>query len=71
MWIYYKDQCNYCKNNQNCEYIDKAKDFMNKLEYLDKVSGVYGTISWSCDYHVFDADKYIEENLNESNTATS
>ena len=70
MLIYYKDQCDYCKNNQNCEYIDKAKDFINKIEYLDKISGVYGTTSWFCDYYVFDADKYIEENINESNTAT-
>ena len=67
MWIYYKDQCKYCKNQNNCEYTQKTQELMEHLAFIEhQHKGVYGTLKWTCDYFYFDEDKYYKDNMGEN-----
>lgn len=51
MWIYWKEQCKYCK--AQCSYIMKnnVAEFIKELSKIEKnTKFVYGTLKWSCDY---------------------
>lgn len=66
MWIYYREQCEYCKNQKDCEYIQKAQELMKHLDLVERqYKGVYGTLKWTCDYFNFDEEKYFKANLGE------
>lgn len=68
MWIYWKEQCLYCKNRIECEYIDKVKVLIDKLSETEKsVPGVYGTLKWTCDYFVINEKDYWEHQIGEMN----
>ena len=68
MWIYWKEQCLYCKNRIGCEYIDKVKTLIDKLSETEKsVPGVYGTLKWTCDYFIVNEKDYLEHQTGERN----
>ena len=59
MWIYWKEQCKYCSNYENCSYYNKAKELISKLDNIDRhTTGIYGTLKWTCDYFMVDENKY-------------
>ena len=63
-WVYYKEQCQYCKNRVNCEYKEKVKKYIKDLENIDS-KGIYGTTSFWCDYYVIDEEEYWKHNTGE------
>ncbi len=63
-WIYWKEQCQYCKNRINCEYIEKINNYINNLSQVDD-KGCYGSLSFKCDYFIFDKELYNEKNPGE------
>lgn len=66
MWIYWKEQCNYCSNYKNCSYYNKAQELISKLDNIDRhTTGIYGTLKWTCDYFIADKDKYYRLNPGE------
>ena len=67
MWIYWVEQCKYCKNSNACEYVEKVKEFTEKLIQLEKeTEGIYGSLKFNCDYFIADKDKYYKENVGET-----
>ena len=62
-WVYWKEQCEYCVNQQNCTY--NLKDYMDKLENVKPDSPVYGRLEFICDYFVFSEELYHNSNLSE------
>ena len=65
-WIYYKEQCQYCLNRQNCSYIKDVKNYINAISATEKIAkNVYGTTEFKCDYFIFDIEKYLKENKGE------
>lgn len=63
-WVYYKEQCQYCLNRHNCEYIEKVKNYIEKLEAIDS-KGIYGTTAFWCDYYNIDEQEYWNKNNGE------
>lgn len=66
-WIYWPEQCNFCKgyhflseNNKPCDK-EKMKEFITKLLDLEHCTkGVYGSLEFKCDYFNLDDEKYTE-----------
>lgn len=67
-WIYWKEQCDFCLNRENCEYKEKVKQYMQKIDSLDS-KGIYGTTSFWCDYYNLDEDAYWENPIGECNVS--
>lgn len=44
MWIYWKEQCNYCSNYENCSYYNKAQELISKL---DNIEQTYDRCLWN------------------------
>ena len=66
MWIYWKEQCNYCSNYENCSYYNKVQELISRLDSIDRyTTGVYGTLKWACDYFKVDENKYYRLNSGE------
>ena len=66
MWVYYKEQCKDCKNQENCEYTQKVQELINHLDVVEKqYKGVYGTLNWFCDYYILDKDIYLKNHIGE------
>lgn len=63
-WVYYKEQCEYCKNRVNCSYKEKVKTYIQELENLDS-KGIYGSTSFWCDYYNLDEKEYWKRNIGE------
>lgn len=36
MWIYWKEQCNYCSNYENCTYYNKVQELISRLDSIDR-----------------------------------
>lgn len=67
MNIYWRDECKYCKNYENCEYKHRMKNFKEALYYMEcSVNGVYGRLRFNCDYFVVDEEKYWKDNIGET-----
>ena len=67
MWIYWVDQCKYCKNSNSCGYVEKVKELTDKLIKLEKeTKGVYGEIKFNCDYFIVDEEEYWKHNIGET-----
>lgn len=67
MWIYWKEECRYCINQNGCEYKRQMINFKTALAYMEKsVKGIYGTLKFNCDYFVVDEDEYKKENIGDS-----
>lgn len=73
MWIYWKEQCEYCKNKEGCEYKNRVQDLIERFSKVESSSpGVYGSLSWKCDYFIVDKEEYYKKNegecaINDSN----
>ena len=66
-YIYYKEQCKYCLKNGKCDYQKKTQTFLDAINGIEHLAnGVYGSLSFKCDY--FDLDKlaYNKDNPPES-----
>ena len=62
--VYWKEECKYCVNRENCGYKEKVEEYKNKLIELEKqTKGIYGSTKFNCDYFVCDNKKYFEENF--------
>lgn len=75
-WIYWPEQCDYCKGyifsdgKPCCKEL--TKEFFNKLRQIEHHSkGVYGSLSFKCDYFNLDDDKYNNSRYNECNCMAS
>ena len=64
MWIYWKEQCHYCLNRNNCEYKPRMGEYIAALDAIDD-HGVYGSLKFNCDYFCVDEEKYWAENRGE------
>ena len=66
-YIYYKEQCNVCTNKGKCEYEKKTRKFIETIggvEYL--ANGVFGSLSFKCDYFNLDELEYSEKMTTET-----
>lgn len=62
MWIYWKEQCKYCKNNARCSDIDTVQKLIEHLASVEaQYIGICGSLKWECDYWKFDGDKYMSD----------
>lgn len=67
--IYYKDQCSYCLNKGGCSYEKRTKQFIETISGIESLaSGVFGCLSFACDYFYLDQAAYIKAKLDEAAT---
>lgn len=62
-WVYWPEQCKYYIN-RNCDYKDKVKEYITNLNSVNNL-GVYGSLSWWCDYYIFNEEEYLKNSLGE------
>ena len=66
-YIYYKEQCNFCTNKGKCEYEKKTRKFIETIGGVECLAnGVFGSLSFKCDYFDLDQLAYNKANLPES-----
>lgn len=51
MWIYWKNECTYCKSRKKCEYRKQTEDY-KKLIYSIPHRNIQGSLIWKCDYFI-------------------
>ena len=62
-YIYYKQQCDYCLRKGKCDYEKKTRAFVNTISGVEDLSnGVYGSLSFKCDYFDLDQLAYNKDN---------
>lgn len=64
LWVYWPEQCKYCQNRKGCKYTQQVQGYISALQDIDD-SGIYGTLSWWCDYFIVDSEKYFLDNPGE------
>ena len=66
-YIYYKQQCDYCLRKGKCDHEKKTRTFVNIISGVEALSsGVYGSLSFKCDYFDLDQLAYNKDNPPES-----
>ena len=65
MWIYWAEQCDYCKSRTTCEYQARVKSYISNLQAIND-KGVYGTLKWNCDYFNIDSVEYFKKHPGEN-----
>lgn len=66
-YICYKQQCDYCLRKGKCDYEKKTRTFVNTISGVEALSsGVYGSLSFKCDYFDLDQLAYNKDNPPES-----
>lgn len=66
-YIYYKEQCKYCLKNGKCNYQKKTQTFLDAINGIEHLAnGVYGSLSFKCDYFDLDQLAYNKDNPPES-----
>ena len=66
-YIYYKEQCKYCLKNGKCDYQEKTQTFLDAINGIEHLAnGVYGSLSFKCDYFDLDQLAYNKDNPPES-----
>ena len=66
-YIYYKEQCKYCLKNGKCDYQKKTQTFLDAINGIEHLAnGVYGSLSFKCDYFDLDQFAYNKDNPPES-----
>lgn len=58
LWIYWPNQCEYCKKSWTTEHCTKNQSFMQTLTNMNQE--YLGSLHFTCDYFVPDEEK-IEE----------
>ena len=62
-YIYYKEQCKYCLKNGKCDYQKKTQTFLDAINGIEHLAnGVYGSLSFKCDYFDLDQLAYNKNN---------
>lgn len=62
-YIYYKEQCKYCLKNGKCDYQKKTQTFIDAINGIEHLAnGVYGSLSFKCDYFDLDQLAYNKDN---------
>ena len=62
-YIYYKEQCKYCLENGKCDYQKKTQTFLDAINGIEHLAnGVYGSLSFKCDYFDLDQLAYNKDN---------
>ena len=62
-YIYYKEQCKYCLKNGKCDYQKKTQTFLDAINGIEHLAnGVYGSLSFKCDYFDLDQLAYNKDN---------
>lgn len=55
-YIYYKEQCDNCTRKSKCDYEKKTRAFIETISGVEHLAnGVFGRMSFECDY--FDLDR--------------
>lgn len=63
VYVYYKNQCDFCKNKGNCDYEKKTRTFVETIHGIDSIAkGVYGCLDFKCDYFDLDEVAYGKAN---------
>lgn len=58
-YIYYKEQCDYCINKGKCGYERRTRTFVETISGVTSLaSGVFGSLSFKCDYFALDKLAY-------------
>lgn len=58
-YIYYKEQCDYCVSKDKCMYEKRTRKLCETIGCVESLAcGVYGTLSFCCDYFVLDQLAY-------------
>ena len=61
--IYYKEQCDYCINKGKCGYEKLTRTFLETLCSMEHLaSGVFGSLTFKCDYFYLDELAYDKAN---------
>ena len=56
VYVYYKEQCDFCTNKGKCDYEKKTRTFVETISGVEHLSNsVFGSLSFKCDY--FDLDQ--------------
>ena len=67
-YIYYKEQCDYCINKGKCNYEKRTRKFVETISGVESISsGVFGRLSFNCDYFDLDQLAYNRKNPPECN----
>lgn len=67
-YVYYKEQCKYCLRKGKCDYKKATQTFVDTISGVEKLAkGVYGSLSFKCDYFALDQLAYNRANPPESN----
>ena len=62
-YIYYKEQCDYCINKGKCDYEKRTRTFVETIGGVERLtSGVFGSLSFECDYFYLDQLAYNRAN---------
>lgn len=62
MPVYWKRQCEHCKNRKNCPHRQASSEYINMLSNIDRnTPNVYGILQWWCDWFFCDEDTIKEE----------
>ena len=62
-YIHYKEQCDYC-TNKGCDYEKRTRTFVETIGGIERLSrGVYGSLSFRCDYFALDKAAYDNRHL--------
>lgn len=64
-WIYWPEQCVYCINRKDCNYKEKVNNYISKIVNIED-KGIYGSLSWWCDYYLIDEEEYNKLSCNET-----
>ena len=63
VYVYYKNQCDYCTNKCKCDYEKKTRKFLETISGVNSLAyGVYGSLDFKCDYFDLDEVAYSKEN---------
>lgn len=63
VYVYFKEQCDYCTNKGKCDYEKKTRRFVETISGVESVAnGVFGTLDFKCDYFYLDQVAYDKEN---------
>ena len=67
VYVYYKEQCNYCTNKGKCDYEKKTRRFVETISGVESLAnGVYGSLDFKCDYFDLDEVAYSKANQSEN-----
>ena len=65
-YIYYKEQCDYCINKGKCDYEQRTRTFVETIGGVESLTnGVFGSLSFKCDYFYLDELAYNKDHLPE------